>query len=81
MKSRESPNECGAGGRHERPDAPTLWLPPQASTFARRSTTLHYFVITVTMLASIVTGLLAFYFFFRYRARRDEQSTPLVLPS
>src|SRR5262252_6663556 len=58
-----------------------LWLPPQASTFAWPVDRLHYFVITVTMIASILTGLLAFYFFFKYRARRENQSTPLVLPS
>ena len=58
-----------------------LWLPPQASTFAPKVDNLHYFVITVTMAASILTGFLAFYFFFKYRARRENQSTPLVLPS
>jgi cytochrome c oxidase subunit 2 len=58
-----------------------LWLPPQASTLAPKIDSLHYFVITVTMLASTVTGLLAFYFFFKYRARRADQSTPMVLPS
>src|SRR3954462_8894014 len=58
-----------------------LWLPPQASTLALKIDSLHYFVITVTMIASTVTGLLAFYFFFKYRARRTEQSTPMVLPS
>jgi cytochrome c oxidase subunit 2 len=58
-----------------------LWLPVQASTFASKVDNLHYFVITVTMVASIATGLLAFYFFFKYRERRKAQSTPLVLPS
>ena len=42
---------------------------------------LHYFVITVTMIASSVTGLLAFAFFFKYRERRPKQSTPIVIPS
>jgi cytochrome c oxidase subunit 2 len=58
-----------------------LWLPVQASTFASKVDNLHYFVITVTMVSSIATGLLAFYFFFKYRERRKAQSTPLVLPS
>ena len=58
-----------------------LWLPDQASTFAPKVDNLHYFVITVTMIASVLTGVLAFYFFFKYRARRQNQSTPLVLPS
>jgi cytochrome c oxidase subunit 2 len=58
-----------------------LWLPPQASTFAKPVDDLHFFVIIVTMVASIATGLLAFYFFFKYRERRRAQSTPMVLPS
>ena len=58
-----------------------LWLPEQASTFARPVDELHYFVITVTMLSSIAVGLLAFGFFFKYRQRRVRQSTPIVIPS
>ena len=58
-----------------------LWLPEQASTFARKVDTLHYFIITVTMAASLLVGLLAFGFFFRYRQRRVGQSTPIVEPS
>ena len=58
-----------------------LWLPEQASTFAPKVDTLHYFVIAVTMIASTATGLLAFYFFFKYRERRRNQSTPMVIPS
>jgi cytochrome c oxidase subunit II len=58
-----------------------LWLPVQASTFAKSVDNLHYFVITVTMIASVVTGLLAFFFFFKYRQRRPGQSTPNVIPS
>jgi cytochrome c oxidase subunit 2 len=58
-----------------------LWLPDQASTLAPKIDYLHYFVITVTMLASILTALVAFFFFFKYRERRRSQSTPLVLPS
>jgi cytochrome c oxidase subunit 2 len=58
-----------------------LWLPEQASTFSKQVDYLHYFVITVTMIASTATGVLAFYFFFKYRERRPGQSTPVVLPS
>ena len=58
-----------------------LWLPVQASTLATRIDYLHYFVITVTMISSIATGLLAFILLFKYRERRRAQSTPLVMPS
>ena len=44
-----------------------LWLPEQASTFSTYVDHLHYFVITVTMIASAATGVLASYFFFKYR--------------
>ncbi|MEP6652330.1 MAG: cytochrome c oxidase subunit II [Myxococcales bacterium] len=58
-----------------------LWLPEQASTFAKAVDELHYFVITVTMLSSVAVGLLAFGFFFKYRQLRPRQSTPIVIPS
>jgi len=58
-----------------------LWLPEQASTFASDVDHLHYFVIIVTMLVSVAVGLMAFAFFFKYRQRRPNQSTPLVIPS
>lgn len=58
-----------------------LWLPDQASTFAPSVDHLHYFVITVTMLASVATGLLAFGFLFIYRERKANQSTPVIEPS
>ncbi len=58
-----------------------LWLPEQASTFATEVDHLHYFVIIVTMLISVAVGLLAFAFFFKYRQRRPNQSTPMVIPS
>lgn len=58
-----------------------LWLPEQASTFAKPVDYLHYFVITVTMIVSVAVGLLAFFFFFKYRERRKRQSTPMVIPS
>lgn len=58
-----------------------LWLPEQASTFAKPVDYLHYFVITVTMIVSVAVGLMAFFFFFKYRERRKRQSTPMVIPS
>jgi cytochrome c oxidase subunit 2 len=58
-----------------------LWLPEQATTFAVKVDHLHYFIITVTMLSSLLIGLLAFVFFFKYRQRRALQSTPIVEPS
>jgi cytochrome c oxidase subunit 2 len=58
-----------------------LWLPDARSTFAVPVDRLHFFVITVTMIASTLTGLLAFFFFFKYRERRPKQSTPVVVPS
>jgi cytochrome c oxidase subunit 2 len=58
-----------------------LFLPPQASTYATRVDGLHYFVITVTMLASLLIGGTAIYFMFRYQRRRWDQTTPRVAPS
>jgi len=58
-----------------------LFLPEQASTFARSVDNLHFFVITVTMIASVATGLLAFGFFFKFRERVPGASTPIVNPS
>jgi cytochrome c oxidase subunit 2 len=58
-----------------------LWLPEQNSTFAPRIDHLHYFVIIVTMIASLLTGILAVIFLFKYRERRKGQSTPIVIPS
>ena len=58
-----------------------LWLPEQASTFAPKVDHLHYFIIIVTMVSSVAVGLLAFGFFFIYRQRRAQQTTPFVEPS
>ena len=58
-----------------------LVLPEQASTFAIRIDRLHYFVFIVTMVSSVGVGLAAVYFFFRYRERRKNASTPKVVPS
>ena len=53
-----------------------LFLPEQASTFATRVDRLHYFVFAVTMVSSVGIGLPAVYFFFRYRERQKNASTP-----
>jgi cytochrome c oxidase subunit II len=58
-----------------------LFLPDPRSTFAVRVDQLHFFVISVTMIASLLTGLLAVFFLFKYRERRKKQSTPMVVPS
>ena len=54
-----------------------LLLPEQASTFASTVDQLHYFVITVTMIASALVGLLAFAFFCKYRETTRQPVDPL----
>jgi cytochrome c oxidase subunit II len=58
-----------------------LFLPVQASTFSTKVDYLHYFVVTVTMLSSTFVGLMAMFFFFKYRETKREASTPIVTPS
>ena len=58
-----------------------LFLPEQASTFAERVDTLHYFVVSVTMLSSFAVGTAAVFFFFRYRRRKPGQTTEYVIPT
>jgi len=58
-----------------------LWLPEQASTFAKKVDQLHYFIFAVTMASSLLVGFAAVIFFFKYRERRARQSTPIVEPS
>jgi cytochrome c oxidase subunit 2 len=58
-----------------------LFLPEQASTFAKKVDFLHYFVIVVTMVSSALVGLLAVAFFFKYRETKRLASTPIVTPS
>jgi cytochrome c oxidase subunit 2 len=55
-----------------------LFLPEQASTFARQVDQLHYFVILTTMIASTAVGLTSLLFFVRYRRRTDDQTTAPV---
>jgi cytochrome c oxidase subunit 2 len=52
-----------------------LNLPPQASTYARAVDTLHYFVISATMLGASFVFLLALYFVARHRRRRPGELT------
>ncbi len=58
-----------------------LFLPEQASTFAMKVDLLHYFVVTVTMVASVGVGLLAVGLFFKYRETKPHASTVIVNPS
>jgi cytochrome c oxidase subunit 2 len=57
-----------------------LALPPQASTFARDIDTLHYFIISITMLGATITALVALIFVVRFRRRRDELTPPVHAP-
>jgi cytochrome c oxidase subunit II len=58
-----------------------LFLPEQASTFAVDVDHLHYFVITVTMVASLGVAIVAIAFFWKFRRRRENQATPFVSPT
>jgi cytochrome c oxidase subunit II len=58
-----------------------LFLPEQASTFAEKVDSLHFFVVGVTMLMSLGVGTTAIIFFFRYRRREERQFTEYVVPS
>ncbi|ACG72087.1 cytochrome c oxidase, subunit II [Anaeromyxobacter sp. K] len=57
-----------------------LFLPDQASDYARQVDGLHYFVIITTMLAAAGVFATAIYFFVRYRRRADTDVTPRVEP-
>jgi cytochrome c oxidase subunit 2 len=57
-----------------------LFLPDQASTFARNIDQLHYFVILTTFVMSTAVGLTAVFFFIRYRRRSETQTTPHIEP-
>ncbi len=57
-----------------------LFLPPQASDYARRVDHLHYFVIATTMVAAFGVFLTALVFFVKYRRRSDTDVTPRVRP-
>ena len=53
-----------------------LFLPEQASRYAREVDQLHYFVIITTMIAATGVFGTALYFFVRYRRRSDSDVTP-----
>jgi len=55
-----------------------LFLPEQASTASVRIDHLHYFVILTTIIASVLVGLTAVYFFIKYRRRSEYQRTPRI---
>ena len=58
-----------------------LFLPDQASTFARDIDTLHFFVILTTLTVSTLIGLTTIVFFIRFRRRSPSQTTPHIEPS
>ena len=57
-----------------------LFLPDQASTFARDVDQLHFFVILTTFAVSTAVGLTAIFFFILYRRRSETQTTPHIEP-
>src|SRR5690349_5982032 len=60
-----------------------LWLPEQASTVAKEIDTLHFWVIGVTMIASLGCGAVAWYCIFRFQRRHEgdgEAAAPFVRP-
>ena len=57
-----------------------LFLPEQASDYARRVDHLHFFVIITTMLAATGVFATALFFFVKYRRRSDTDPTPAVHP-
>jgi len=57
-----------------------LFLPEQASDYARRVDHLHFFVITTTMIAATGVFATALFFFVKYRRRSDTDPTPAVHP-
>ncbi len=57
-----------------------LFLPPQASDYARQVDSLHYVVILTTMVGAFGVFATALWFFVRYRRRSDTDVTPRVSP-
>src|SRR4051812_32996404 len=58
-----------------------LFLPEQGTTYAADVDHLHFFVISVTMLAAFGVAATALYFFVRYRRRSEQETTPKVEPT
>ncbi len=57
-----------------------LWLPEQASAYARSVDQLHYFVIITTMVSATAVGLAALIFFAVFRRRSETETTPHIEP-
>ncbi len=57
-----------------------LFLPDQASDYARQVDTLHYIIIITTMIAATGVFATAIFFYVRYRRRSDTDVTPRVEP-
>jgi cytochrome c oxidase subunit II len=57
-----------------------LFLPEQASAYAREVDQLHYFVIIVTMMSATAVGLTALLFFVIWRRRPERLTTPWIEP-
>jgi cytochrome c oxidase subunit 2 len=57
-----------------------LFLPEQASDYARRVDHLHYFVIITTMIAAAGVFLTALVFYVRFRRRSEHDKTPHIEP-
>jgi cytochrome c oxidase subunit 2 len=57
-----------------------LFLPAQASQWARELDYLHYFVFVTSMLGAWVTLATATVFVFRYQRKQEQQTTPIVDP-
>lgn len=57
-----------------------LFLPEQASQYARDVDALHFTVITLTMIGAAGVFLAALFFFLKYKRRSDAEATPHVEP-
>ena len=58
-----------------------LFLPDQASEFARDVDHLHFAIITITFVGAAGVFLSVIYFFIRYRRRSETDVTPKVTPT
>ena len=58
-----------------------LFLPEQGSAYAADVDRLHFFVITVTMLAAFGVAAVTLYFIVKYRRRSDHDTTPWIEPT
>jgi cytochrome c oxidase subunit 2 len=56
-----------------------LFLPEEATGASRRIDSLHFVVISVTMVGALLVGLVTLVFLIRYRARGAEEPTPRVV--